>query len=215
MDKNLVLKSYRHYYDKVIHVISCHLRQIARLKSNLFILTIRSWWHLLRRLSKEGLASGLGHGHCLLATLRVNSQFSRKLGQVTILPKTCEAKSSNLMFYQKSSLPIQRQTFITLWKLFEAKRNKSLTYARSASLGFVGWYAPDINPNNGTALYCSFPLMEYVVWIVFDWKTSKESNIFSYSAGSENVIFIHCFAPLLHLKHLFKDLYAIHPVFCR
>ena len=41
--------------------------------------------------------------------------------------------------------------------------------------------------------------------------SSKESNIFSYSAGSENVIFIHCFAPLLHLKHLFNDLYAIPP----
>ena len=65
-------------------------------------------------------------------------------------------KKQQLDFYQKSSLSIQRQTFHkTLWKLYEANWNKSLTYARSASVGFVGWYAPDmfrIKPNNGTAL---------------------------------------------------------------
>ena len=72
------------------------------------------------------------------------------------------------------------------------------------------------NPTKGLQ-YCSFHLREYfVVLYPHQFKKRRESNIFRYSASSENVIFIHCFAPLLHLKHLFNDLYVSPcPIFCR
>ena len=65
--------------------------------------------------------------------------------------------------------------------------------------------------------YSSFLLMEYFVGLYpHQFKKRRESNIFRYSGSSENVIFIHCFAPLLHLKHLFNDLYvSLRPIFCR
>ena len=39
--------------------------------------------------------------------------------------------------------------------------------------------------------------------LVSDVKEMKERSMQTYSAKTRNVVFIHCFAPLLHLKYLF------------
>ena len=183
----------------------------GRLKFQLDILTIRSWWHrnsfFYDAFQKKGLSAGwvtvIAFKQLCVSSHDSAENFWSKKQQLYVFPKIISANTT--------------PSFSHLWKLYEAKGNKSLTYARSASLGFVGWYAQDmfrINPNNGTALLLISTNGICWIWLYcgpHQVKTSEESSIFSYSAGSENVIFIHCFPPLLHLKHLFNDLYAIPP----
>ena len=71
----------------------------------------------------------------------------------------------------------------------------------------IGRHAPEIL---GIESQQWLQLIEFFVWIALDQEQERK-YVFRYSASSQNVIFIHCFVPLLHLKYLFTDLYVSMP----